>query len=82
MGSLLSFIIFGANTLNSPISLKIAHAFEKSLVRVNPYGTTTQRMPTTTANTTNHYRKMLAYGYTHFWVKQWEDRTPPEKIIA
>ncbi len=37
---------------------------------------------TATANTANRDRKMLAYGYTHFWVKQWEDRTPPEEIIA
>jgi ectoine hydroxylase-related dioxygenase (phytanoyl-CoA dioxygenase family) len=37
---------------------------------------------TATANTSPRDRRMIAYGYTHFWVKQWEDRTPPEEIIA
>ena len=37
---------------------------------------------TATANTSPRDRRIIAYGYTHFWVKQWEDRTPPEQIVA
>jgi ectoine hydroxylase len=36
---------------------------------------------TATANTSASDRQMIVYGYTHFWVKQWEDRTPPPEIV-
>jgi phytanoyl-CoA hydroxylase len=34
-----------------------------------------------TANTSVRDRRMLVYGYTHFWVKHWEDRTPPQQLV-
>ena len=37
---------------------------------------------TATANTSERDRRIITCGYTHFWVKQWEDRTPPKEIIA
>jgi ectoine hydroxylase-related dioxygenase (phytanoyl-CoA dioxygenase family) len=37
---------------------------------------------TATANTSEKDRRVIVYGYTHFWVKQWEDRTPPQAIVA
>ena len=37
---------------------------------------------TATANTSPRDRRLIAYGYTHFWVKQWEDRTPAREIVA
>ena len=36
---------------------------------------------TATANTSHRDRRILVYGYTHFWVKQWEDRKPPQRMI-
>ncbi len=36
---------------------------------------------TATANTSSRDRRILVYGYTHFWVKQWEDRRPPKAMI-
>jgi len=36
---------------------------------------------TATANTSHKDRRILVYGYTHFWIKQWEDRTPPQKLV-
>jgi ectoine hydroxylase-related dioxygenase (phytanoyl-CoA dioxygenase family) len=37
---------------------------------------------TATANTSPRDRRLIVYGYTHFWVKQWEDRTPAREIVA
>ena len=37
---------------------------------------------TATANTSASDRQIIVYGYTHFWVKQWEDRTPSPKVVA
>ena len=37
---------------------------------------------TATANTSPRDRRIITCGYTHFWVKQWEDRSPPKEIIA
>lgn len=36
---------------------------------------------TATANTSTRHREVIICGYTHFWVKQWEDRTPPQEMI-
>lgn len=36
---------------------------------------------TATANTSNIDRRVVIYGYSHFWMKLWEDRKPPQQII-
>ena len=34
-----------------------------------------------TPNTSTRDRRLVVYGYTHFWVKHWEARRPPPHII-
>lgn len=36
---------------------------------------------TGTANTSDHDRRLLIYGYMPFWVKKWESQTPPDHIV-
>jgi ectoine hydroxylase-related dioxygenase (phytanoyl-CoA dioxygenase family) len=36
---------------------------------------------TGTANTSDHDRRVLIYGYMPFWVKKWESETPADHIV-